>query len=173
MNSTIAQQNTGKWCGESARQYEYIPTSAPLEPMGPYASSKAASSLAALALGRTQGMDICVIRPSNVYGEGQDERNFWPLLKKAALAGEDFLMTPGDQVRDFVSVEYVAKYFIDFIEAPKRKNHQRIFHVGSGEPKTLLDFASEWWLHWNASGKILSGALPYRDSEYMRLVPLL
>ena len=32
-------------------------------------------------------------------------------------------------------------------------------------------FAEHWWKNWDAKGRLLPGALPYRDNEVMRYVP--
>jgi len=106
--------------GQSAGRYENIPSDAPLEPVGPYAASKAAQSIAASALCREKGIALAILRLFTVFGEGQHPANFWPSLKKAALAGEDFPMTPGEQVRDFIPVDDVAQAFLKAVELLRR-----------------------------------------------------
>lgn len=49
----------------------------------------------------------------HVYGEREAETRFWPSLRRAALAGEDFPMTKGEQIRDFMPVETLARTFLD------------------------------------------------------------
>lgn len=161
--------------GRSAERYEQsIPADAPLEPTHAYAASKAAGSIAAMALCTERERELLILRLFHVFGEGQHESNFWPSLKRAALAGEDFPMTAGEQVRDFVSVDAVAA---KFAEGLSRKDLEPgrplIENVGTAKPQTLRSFAEYWWRHWNARGKLLIGALPYRDNEVMRYVPLL
>jgi len=163
--------------GKSAERYENIPADAPLEPIGPYAGSKAAQSVAASALCREKGVELAILRLFTVYGEGQHPDNLWPSLKRAALAGEDFPMSPGGQIRDFIPVGDVAQAFLREVEInrqPAPSNEQpgvRIANIGTGRPQTLLAFAEHWWKEWGAKGKLLPGALPYRDNEVMRYVP--
>lgn len=157
--------------GKSAERYEMIPTDAPLEPIGAYAASKAAQSVAAAALCRETGIELAILRLFTVYGEGQHESNFWPALKKAALAGEDFPMTAGEQIRDFISVSDVAKAFLNVVDSSLSAGVPSIIHVGTGNPETLHHFATSWWKHWNASGNILFGAIPYRNGEVMKYIP--
>jgi UDP-glucose 4-epimerase len=160
--------------GASAAGYDRIPTSAALSPVEPYGASKAAATMAALGLCRSRGCELVVLRPFHCYGEGQHTANFWPSLRKAALAGEDYAMTYGEQVRDFSPVEAVADAFW---AACFRKdvNFARpvIENIGSGVPVTLADFASGWWTKWNAKGALRLGAIPYRKNEVMRFVPAL
>jgi len=158
--------------GQAAERYERIPADATLEPVGPYAASKAAFSLAAESMARQSVGKFALLRPFNIYGEGQHASNFWPSLRKAAVSGQDFEMTPGDQIRDFQSVSNVARMFLQeaersFVECSSFEKR----NIGSGSPISLADFASSWWSHWQAKGTLKIGALPHRKHEVMRFVP--
>lgn len=162
--------------GLSAEQYEFIPPMAPLLPTGAYHASKAAATMAGIALSVEQELNLSILRPFHVYGEGEGPDRFWPALRKAALAGEDFPMTLGEQIRDFIPVEDVVSQFLQETERmvnPERNQEPRIriANVGTGRPQTLREFAEYWWKHWNAKGKLLLGSVPYRDNEVMRYVP--
>jgi len=158
--------------GVSAERYEFVPPDAPLEPIGPYATSKAAQSIALAGLARELKFSLALLRPFTVFGEGQNEANFWPSLRQAALSGQDFPMTDGSQVRDFISVEEVAKRFL---KVALRKDlvpgAPCIENVGTGSELTLKCFAKFWWEKWGASGQLLFGAVPLRANEIMRYVP--
>jgi nucleoside-diphosphate-sugar epimerase len=159
--------------GRSGDRYEFIPTGAKLEPTSGYGASKAAATEAAIALAIERKLEAIILRPFQTFGEGQHESNFWPSLRTAALSGADFPMTEGSQVRDFLSVKGVATSFLDAaIRAGETRGEPRIVNVGSGQAQTLRDFAEFWWSQWNASGRLLFGAKPYRDGEVMRYVPL-
>lgn len=159
--------------GASALNFDAIPVTAPLEPVGPYASSKAAFSIAASALCREINFQLAILRLFTVFGEGQHAGNFWPSLKKAALGGEDFRMTAGEQIRDFTPVELVATAFLNVLELPLNPGEPHIQNVGTGIPRQLRDFAQEWWTQLGAKGQLLLGAAPYRPNEVMRYIPLL
>jgi len=154
--------------GKSGERYDFIPTGAPLEPMGPYATSKAALSLAAQALCRERSIDLTILRLFTVFGIGQHPSNLWPGLRQAALSGEDFPMSFGEQVRDFVPVEAVAQAFLHAIDCP---SPSLVANVGTGRPQTVLEFAEFWWKKLGATGKLLPGKIPYRPDEVMRYVP--
>ncbi|TLU56830.1 MAG: NAD(P)-dependent oxidoreductase [Chlorobium sp.] len=161
--------------GLSADKYDYIPTDAPLLPTSSYAASKAAGFIAANAFAFENKIELCYLRIFSAYGEGQYINNFWPSLRAAALSGEDFFMTPGQQIRDFIQVELVAKSIINSIEDQSlvKKGIPYIANVGTGNPATMLDFAEKCWADWGAKGRIIAGAKSYRANEPMRFVPLI
>lgn len=80
-------------------------------------------------------------------------------------------MTAGEQVRDFTPVEYVANAILAAATINAPRGQALIKNIGTGQPRTLRNFAEEWWRRWNARGKLLFGAVPYRDGEIMRYVP--
>jgi nucleoside-diphosphate-sugar epimerase len=158
--------------GKSGERFEFIPADAPLEPTNAYAASKAAATMAALALAIEAQIELIVLRPFHVFGEGQHESNFWPSLRRAALADGDFPMTAGEQMRDFIPVETVADVFVGAIaRTDLRAGESKIENVGTGKPQTLRAFAGHWWKQWGAKGKLKIGALSYRTGEVMRYVP--
>ena len=160
--------------GKTGERMAEIPTTAPLEPTGPYHASKAAATVAALALAHMDKLECAILRPFHVYGEGEDASRFWPSLRTAAQAGQDYPMTQGEQVRDFVAVEDVATRFLDVaVNSNLKPGNPEIHNIGSGKPQTLRAFAEHWWDKWEAKGKLLYGAIPYRENEVMRYVPQL
>lgn len=158
--------------GKSGESFDFIPALAPLLPVNGYGASKAAASMAAIALATSYNKRVTILRPFTVFGDGQHESNFWPSLRAAALAGRDFCMTLGEQVRDFIPVEDVARTFLRFLD---KEHHapgsSEIHNVGSGRPQTLREFAEFWWEKWGATGKLKFGEIPYREGEVMRYVP--
>ena len=59
-----------------------------LNPLNPYAASKAGAELLAPAYANTYGMPITVTRCANVFGERQDPEKFIPLAIRKVIAGE-------------------------------------------------------------------------------------
>ena len=158
--------------GKSGERYEFIPVTAPLEPTGPYHSSKAAATMAAIGFAIDHNLYLSVLRPFHVFGEGEAEYRFWPSLKRAALAGENFQMTSGKQIRDFVSVELVARTLVDELNRNDlTPGNPRIANLGSGIPMTLADFAVKHWSAFGASGTLQIGKVPMLKNEVMRYVP--
>jgi len=159
--------------GRSADRFDPIPANAPLEPTTAYAASKAAAAVTLTTYAREQGMELVYLRIFSAFGEGQYEANFWPALRKAALSGADFAMTAGEQVRDYLPAEEVAKAFWRAAtEIPVTAGEPIVANIGSGQPITMRAFAEKWWTHFGAKGSLKTGALPYRPNEVMRFVPL-
>ena len=160
--------------GRSAERYEHVPCDAPLEPINAYAASKAAATLAAMAFARENDLELAVLRPFHIYGEGESQERLWPSLKKAALAGKDFPMTFGEQIRDFTPVELAAETFIHYVtEAIIPSGKPVIHNLGTGRPMSLKRFAEKEWKRFGAKGRLKFGEIPYRDNEVMRYVPLI
>ena len=121
-----------------------------------------------------QQLKIQIPRIFQVYGEGELESRLWPSMRKAAMNGEDFPMTKGEQVRDFIEVTSVAEKLVNALSFNGvQSGIPHLYNLASGKPQTLLDFCEYWWKQWEAEGKLLVGALPYRDNEVMRFVPLI
>jgi nucleoside-diphosphate-sugar epimerase len=160
--------------GRSADNFDFIPVDAPLLPTSSYAASKAAGFTAAYAYAIQKQIELCYLRIFSAYGEGQSESNFWPSLRAAALSGQDYQMTPGAQIRDFVPVDRVAQALLRSFESADivTATQPYVANVASGQPVSLLDFALKFWAEWGAKGKIIVGAKPYRPNEPMRYVPL-
>ncbi len=157
--------------GRSAERYESIPTDAPLEPTNSYAASKAAASIALCQWAQEHQLSLEILRVFHVFGEGEAETRFWPSLRRAALAGEDLPMTEGEQIRDFMPVEAVARTFLDRVSLPvPSASLVQVFNLSSCEPISIRCFAKRWWNHWDAKGSLLFGRVSYRNGEVMRYV---
>jgi nucleoside-diphosphate-sugar epimerase len=156
--------------GLAGERYDFIPIDAPLEPTQSYPISKAAASVAWGGFARERNVHVDILRVFQAYGEGEQEGRLWPMLRANALSGRDHLMTLGEQVRDFVPVEEVAKQFL-FAVKSGAKSGFNIRHVGSGKSQTVAAFSQTVWREYNATGQLKLGALPYRKNDAMRYVP--
>lgn len=158
--------------GKAGEDYEFIPTTAPLEPTASYPASKAAASIAFQALAREENLELLILRIFQVYGEGEAASRFWPTLRKAAIAGENLPMSEGLQVRDFINVTDVAATFLAALERTDlQPGMPFIENLGSGIPLTLRAFAEAQWKAAGATGTLLPGIIPMRANEVMRYVP--
>lgn len=159
--------------GRTGEKYDFIPTSAALEPTGAYHASKAAATMAALALCTDYNLQLCVARPFHIYGDGEAPSRFWPSLKTAAKTGQNFPMTTGAQVRDFTPVEEAVRQLLAELNGLESLNAgcPRLVNIGMGEPQTLASFAEKEWAHFSAKGNLEIGAIPDRIDEVYRYVP--
>ena len=158
--------------GKSGEKYDYVPCTAPLEPVNAYGASKAAFTIAAMAFARENQIKLVVLRPFHIYGEGENKERFWPSLREAAINGEDFPMTLGEQIRDFTSVEIAAEKFIHYCtDAQIVSGEPEIYNLGTGKPMSLKSFAEMEWNKFSADGELQFGKISYRPNEVMRYVP--
>ena len=158
--------------GLNGARFDRIPPTAALEPTFPYAASKAAGYQLSSGFARCENLELAYLRVFNAYGTGQHKSNLWPSLRTAALNGENFKMSPGEQVRDFVAIESVSKGFYKAATELKiEQGKPLVANLGSGKPTTVANFCKHWWDYYKAEGSLLIGALEYRDNEIMRFVP--
>ena len=157
--------------GKSGLNYSKIPASAPLYPTNSYAASKAAASISLCQWADENSVSLEILRIFHVFGLGELSSRFWPSLKHAALSGADFPMSNGEQIRDFQSVDQVAKVFANRSLLSEFKSGSNIFNIGSNYPSSLLDFAEYFWNLYNAKGRLLPGSIPYRNNEIMQYIP--
>jgi UDP-glucose 4-epimerase len=158
--------------GRSGERYDFIPVSTSLEPTTAYGASKAAATMAALALAVEEHLELVVARPFHVYGEGEAEGRFWPSLVSAARNNKDLPMTEGNQVRDFQPVDQAAEQLLNtLVISTLKAGTPKLINLGSGRPQALHTFAESEWSKLHANGRILRGDIPLRENEIMRYVP--
>jgi len=160
--------------GMSGLSCEYIHAEASLLPIDAYSASKASATMAAIGLANRFNLRLLIARPFHLYGEGEAETRFWPSLRRAALAGEDFAMSEGQQIRDFMRVDDAAETLLMLAcDLKKMTTCSAVRNIGTGRPTTLLKFAQEQWALHNGTVLLLPGKIPYRSNEIMRYVPSL
>ncbi|MFW6731896.1 MAG: NAD-dependent epimerase/dehydratase family protein [Synechococcus sp.] len=158
--------------GLAGERYEFIPIDAPLQPTTAYGASKAAASTAAFALAVEHQLELVVARLFHVYGQGEAPGRFWPSLVSAAQNREDLPMTSGRQVRDFQPVEQAAEQILQCLQIHAAQPGQpRVVHLGTGRPRSLLQFAQDEWTRLGASGQLRPGEVTHRPNEVWRFVP--
>jgi nucleoside-diphosphate-sugar epimerase len=158
--------------GDSARRYIAIPPDAPLEPISAYGASKVAAFQLLRAFAIEHELEFFYGRIFTAYGEGQFAGNFWPSLRRAALAGEDFPMTSGRQISDFVHASVVAEHLLEAcIRQDITFETPLITNIGTGVGTSLLAFAVQEWSKMGAKGALLPASLPERTGQIDRYVP--
>lgn len=102
----------------------------PMKPSSPYAASKASAELAALSYYRTYGLDVRVIRSTNLYGSRQHVEKMIPRAITYCLTGRPIkIFGTGDNVRSWLNVGDI----LDGVELVLRK----------GEPGQTYSFGGE------------------------------
>ncbi|MFH9085088.1 dTDP-glucose 4,6-dehydratase [Streptomyces sp. NPDC017673] len=124
----------------------------PLAPNSPYAASKAAADLMALAHHRTHGLDVRITRCSNNYGPRQFPEKVIPLFVTNLLDGLPVpLYGDGRHVRDWLHVDDHC-HGIDLVRTRGRPGE--VYHLGGGTELTnkeltglLLEACGAGWEH--------------------------
>ncbi|WP_406728644.1 dTDP-glucose 4,6-dehydratase [Streptomyces sp. GD-15H] len=102
----------------------------PLRPNSPYAASKAAGDLVALACHRTHGLDVRVTRCTNNYGPYQFPEKIVPLFATRLLEGRKVpLYGDGLNIRDWLHVDDHCRGVQLVLE---RGRAGEIYNIGGG-----------------------------------------
>lgn len=111
----------------------------PLNPMTPYAASKASADHLLLSYCRTFGIDASIIRPFNNFGPRQNDKGYAaviPLTINRILSGDAPIINwDGEQSRDFI---YVTNTADAAIEIYNHKNTRgKVLNIASGKDTTI------------------------------------
>lgn len=150
--------------------YEYGARETPegLDPFNFYAASKIAAWSFARAYWHSFGLPVVTARLFQVYGPGQSTKTLVPSAAHAALAGDDFQMTAGEQERDFIYIDDVVEALVRIATAESTEGTS--VDLGTGRGHTVRAVVELIWRLAGARGQIRCGALDYRRGEPMRLV---
>lgn len=117
----------------------------PLEPLTPYAASKAASDHLVRTYAATFGVDALVARPFNNYGPRQNDQQYAgiiPTMLRCALEGRVFtLFGDGQQTRDYIYVTDTVRAALDLYKCPQARG--RVVNIGSGQEISLIDLKTK------------------------------
>jgi UDP-glucose 4-epimerase len=113
----------------------------PAQPLSYHAAGKAAAEAFLGAFARQTGASLAILRPSNVYGPGQDLQSGFGLVRtllEKARSGEESvdIWGSGKQVRDFLFIDDLVDACVRLLDAPTVAG---IFNAGSGVGVSLLE----------------------------------
>jgi UDP-glucose 4-epimerase len=120
----------------------------PTEPLAPYGQSKLAAEGYADLFRRTQDLDIVTVRPFNVYSPRQDPDNPYSgvisiFANRIANDKPPVIDGDGEQTRDFVHAEDVARWMVGLAE-PETTNVPKgwgAINLGSGRETSIVELA--------------------------------
>lgn len=105
------------------------------------------------------------VRCFYVYGLGQRPNSLLTMLLKAIENHDkEFNMSAGEQIRDFVHVDTLAK---NIVEIAGQSEVTGIINIGSGKPMKVVDFVREILIMKNYDIKLNLGYYPYSQNEPM------
>ncbi|MBA3368404.1 MAG: dTDP-glucose 4,6-dehydratase [Geodermatophilaceae bacterium] len=132
----------------------------PLAPRSPYAASKAASDLMALAFFRTHGFDVVVTRCSNNYGPYQFPEKLIPLFVTNLLDGGTVpLYGDGLNIRDWLHVD---DHCAGVALALQKGRAGEVYHIGGGTELTNRELTEKLLA---ACGATWDSVVPVEDRK--------
>jgi len=151
--------------------FEYGMQSGPLtedektRPANPYGFAKDVLRQQLEYLKQQRSYSFTWARLFYTYGEGQPETSLLPQLKKAVAQGvQQFNMSGGEQLRDYLPIGDVARYLV--ILALKQQDIGLI-NICSGKPQSVRGLVEQWLVENNWDIKLNLGHYPYSDYEPM------
>lgn len=112
-------------------------TDTPLVPNNLYAACKASAFQTLRCFLSTESMSFAWCRIFNLCGEDADGRGLVPYIRRQLGAGQEVLLTRGDQVRDFLDVKEAAGMIADVALGEQ----QGAVNICSGEGLTVRQVA--------------------------------
>ncbi len=106
-------------------------------PINQYAIAKDTLRKSIFRMSKKSEIKICWLRIFYVYGEDQNKNAIYPSLINSINLGNNFNISSGRQIRDFVSIKLITKYLDLLIN---KKNIHGVFNGGSGDPISIIEF---------------------------------
>ena len=133
----------------------------PLDPLTPYAASKAASDHLVRTYAATFGVDALVVRPFNNYGPRQNDLQYAgviPTMLKCAFGGGTFtIFGDGQQTRDYIFVTDTVHAALSLYECSNARG--KVVNIGSGTEISILDIKAK-------VERILGRVIPTEHKEH-------
>ena len=135
------------------------------DPTTPYGFGKDALRRQLQLLRVTAPFELTWARLFYMFGEGQQITSLYPQVLAAMARGDrSFRMSRGEQLRDFLPVELVAKTIVALaIDAPGAG----IVNVCSGVPVSVRSQVERWVADRHSDMQLELGCYPYLDYEPM------
>lgn len=145
-----------------------VRTPGELSAMNPYAASKAAAWQLCAMYARTRGWPIIGAMPFQTYGPGQHSRHLVSGALTAAIADQDFDMTSGEQVRDWIYIGDVVEGVLAAASASLAPGTS--VQLGTGRLTSVADVVRMIYDLVGGEGQPRLGALPSRSGEELEQV---
>ena len=143
-----------------------IDEQAPLVAKNPYAFSKMLAEEACSFFGERFGIDVIVLRPFNVFGEGQSEAFLIPSIIKQVRQRRPINVKDLRPKRDYLYVSDMVDAIFRAVRGPKGFN---VLNVGSGMSHSVADVIEIVQDVWHTDLPVVS-AEEQRQDEIMDVV---
>jgi nucleoside-diphosphate-sugar epimerase len=153
-------------CAEYDPSAGLMTTDTRLAPNTLYAACKASAFQVLRCFLGTEGVSFAWCRIFYLYGEGEDERRLVPYMRRQLGAGQEVLLTRGDQVRDFLDVKDAARMIADVTLGQQ----QGAVNICSGEAVTVRQLAERIADEYGRRDLLRFGAKPENSFDPPRVV---
>ena len=151
-------------CAEYGFKSGAISSNSKTYPVSVYAKAKNDLRKKLTILSKKYPFDLQWARIFYLFGEGQNEKSLFSQLEKAINNNDkEFKMSGGEQLRDYLPVEEVAKQIFDLYH----KNKNGIHNICSGQPISIKKLVNNHLKKRNSRININFGFFPYDDNEPM------
>lgn len=158
--------STSEVYGGNLSQPPYL-ESDPYIPASPYSLSKHCAEMSIKTYSQIYNKNYSIFRVFNFYGDDMPDDFFLSQLLERLRRDEDFDMTSGEQIRDFLHVNDVLNALLLSI---KKEAYNEVFNISSNVGVSLKDLALKLKDELNSKSKINFGALPYRENEVWEMI---
>lgn len=136
-------------------------------PASPYSMSKYCGEVALKTFSEIKEKKYTVLRMFNFLGANMPTNFFPSQLKEKLNRNEDFSMTLGEQVRDYL---YLTDVINALLLAGVTKIANQVYNVCSGNGISIRELAEKAKIDMNSTSNIKFGAIPYRNNEVWNMV---
>lgn len=152
-------------CFEYGMQSGGLAAGVGTKPTNPYGYAKDELRQQLEYLKKSKSFNLTWGRLFYMYGEGQPSTSLYPKLKEAVLRGDKiFNMSGGEQLRDYLPVEEVARQIVQLALA---RRDSGAINICSGKPISVRRLVEQWLLENNWKIELNLGYYPYPDYEPM------
>ncbi len=134
-----------------------------LKPVDTYGKSKVLFYKKLKKLKIRKKCKILYIRIFHVYGKEPNSKRLYTGLVRAAKKNLNFKMTLGEEIRDFVSVDFVVNKIHKSFKLFSKKNFFLVKHIARGKPLKVKDFAMHHWKKQKAKKSLLFGNIKTKN----------
>lgn len=138
------------------------------KPVSPYSLSKINAEMLIQTHCINNSKKFTNLRIFNFYGKNMPDDFFIPQMINSLKREEDFLMTKGEQIRDFLYIDDVIKALL--LTAKNTNSYYQTMNVCSGKGTRLNELANAVNEKMKNKAKIIIGAIPYRDNEVWEMI---
>ena len=137
----------------------------PADPETIYAAAKLSFNMIAQHRAKPAGVRVAWARLFYQFGPYEDERRVVPAVIKTLLRGETFLASAGEQVRDYLHVQDVARALWALVD----RQVEGIVNIASGNAVTMRRLMETIGALMDRAELIRFGSVPYRTWEPMEV----